>query len=252
MSYLNRFFQEVFDNSADPQDFNSFEKVTDEQLAAHLKVDQYDAFQLTEAVRPAMDLKIKPCQGYRHDVYVDEDSKTRVPVVMAAASREQLFPLFMELIQRLGSVVDVVLESSHDRAEGGHIDLYREHIDMPVLTSVLWDYDDLLLNDGCTGIAVLNPNTPQEIQFEEHKLLIVYGSPLEPYEFTLESHGVSENQEMKFITEAEHIHSSSDDYAKQFFQLRTALGLDGDPDGQRENYGDESYGEGGEEFGGMC
>lgn len=257
MSYLNRFFQEVFDNTNDPQDFTSFEKATDEQLAAHLKVDQYDAFQLTEAVRPAMDLKIKPCQGYRHDVYVDEESKTRVPVIMAAASREKLFPLFMQLIQRLGSVVDVVLESSHSQSEGNHVDLYREHIDMPVLTSILWDYEDLLLNDGCTGIAVLNPNTPQEIQFEEHKLLIVYGSPLEPYEFTLESHGVSENQGMKFITEAEHIHSSSCDYNEQFLQLRTALGLDGDQEAQREsygdeNYGDDGYGEGGEEFGGMC
>ena len=257
MSYLNRFFQEVFDDTDRPRDFNSFEKVTDEQLAEHLKIDQYDAFQLTEAVRPAIDLKIKPCQGYRHDIYVDEESKTKVPVVMAAASREKLFPLFIQLIQRLGSVVDVVLESSHSQAEGGHVDLYREHIDMPVLTSILWDYEDLLLNDGCTGIAVLNPNTPQEIQFEEHKLLIVYGSPLEPYEFTLESNGVSENQEMKFITEAEHIHSSSEDYAQQFFRLRTALGLDGEQDAPRESYGDESYGdesygEGGEEFGGMC
>ena len=262
MSYLNRFFQEVFDNTNDAQDFNSFEKISDEQLAAHLKVDQYDMFQLTEAVRPAIDLKVKPCQGYRHDVYLDEESKTKVPVIMAAASREKLFPLFIQLIQRLGSVVDVVLESSHAQSEGGHVDLYREHIDMPVLTSILWDYEDLLLNDGCTGIAVLNPNTPQEIQFEEHKLLIVYGSPLEPYEFTLESHGVSEKQEMKFITEAEHIHSSSDDYAEQFNRLRTALGLDGNQEAPREtygnesygdeSYGDDSYGEGGEEFGGMC
>ena len=218
MSYLNRFFQEVFDETSQSQDFNSFENVTDEQLTAHLKIDKYDAFQLTEAVRPAMDLKIKPSQGFRHEVYVDEDSKTKVPVIMAAASREKLFPLFIQLIQRLGSVVDVVLESSHAQGEGGHIDLYREHIDMPVLCSILWDYEDLLVNDGCTGIAVLNPNTPQEIQFEEHKLLIVYGSPLEPYEFTLESNGVSENQQMKFITEAEHIHSSSDDYAEQFLR----------------------------------
>ena len=58
MSYLNRFFQEAFDGSDKPQEFNSFEAVTDEQLAAHLKVNQYDSFQLTEAVRPAMDLKI--------------------------------------------------------------------------------------------------------------------------------------------------------------------------------------------------
>jgi hypothetical protein len=258
MSYLNRFFQEVFDESNDPsQKFNSFESISDKELADHLKVSKYDAFQMTDAVRPAMDLKIKPCQGYRHDVYIDEESKTEVPVVMAAASREKLFPLFMQLIQRLGSVVDVVLESSHSRDEGGHVDLYREHIDMSVLSSVLWDYEDLLLNDGCTGIAVLNPNTPQEIQFEEHKLLIVYGSPLEPYEFTLEQHGVSEKQDMKFITEAEHIHSSSDEYAERFHQLRTALGLDGNQDAPKEAYGDESYGDdsygdNGEEFGGMC
>lgn len=252
MSYLNRFFQEVFENSNDAdQKFESFESATDEQLSRHLQVNQYDSFQLTDAVRPAMDLKIKPSEGYRHDVYIDEESKAKVPVIMAAASREKLFPLFMQLIQRLGSVVDVVLESSHQQAEGGHVDLYREHIDMPVLTSILWDFEDLLLNDGCTGIAVLNPNTPQEIQFEEHKLLIVYGSPLEPYEFTLESHGVGENQGIKFITEAEHIHSSSEQYAERFFQLRAALGLDGSQEDSRQ-YGGESYGENGDEFGGMC
>jgi hypothetical protein len=251
MTYLNRFFQEVFEDSNRPDpNFSSFEDATEEQLSAHLQVNQYDSFKLTDAVRPAMDLKIKPSQGYRHDVYVDEETNAKVPVAMAAASREKLFPLFMRLIERLGSVVDVVLESSHDQAQGGHVDLYREHIDMPVLTSVLWDFEDLLLNDGCTGIAVLNPNTPQEIQFEEHKLLIIYGSPLEPYEFLLESHGVGENQGIKFITEAEHIHSSSEEYAQRFFELRTALGLDGNQQEDRA-YGDESYGDGGE-FGGMC
>ncbi len=88
---------------------------------------------------------------------------------------------------------------------------------------------------GAPGIAVLNPNTPQEIQFEEHKLLIVYGSPLEPFEFTLESHGVGENEGIKFITEAEHIHSSSDEFAEQFSQLKTALGLDGDHADAKKN-----------------
>ncbi|MDG1874426.1 MAG: hypothetical protein P8J27_10980 [Mariniblastus sp.] len=261
MSYLNRFFQEVFDSKE--QSASSFDAVSDDQLAAHLQVSQYDSFELTDAVRPAMDLKIKPCQGYRHDTYVDEGSKTKVPVIMAAASRKRLFPLFMQLIQRLGSSVDVVLESSHAQAEGGHVDLYREHIDMPVLTSILWDFEDLLLNDGCTGIAVLNPNTPQEIQFEEHKLLIVYGSPLEPYEFTLEQNGVTENENIKFITEAEHIHSSSDEYAQRFFELQTALGLDGSQGDARQKYrGDsfedespeswkDSYGES-DEFGGTC
>ena len=228
MTFLNRFLQNGFDESdSAARPSNSFDAVDHQQLAQHLNVDQYDAFLLTEAVRPAMDLKVKPIQGYRHDVYVDEETQARVPVVMAAASRDTLFPLFMDLIQRLGQVVDVVLESSHDQPSTGHVDLYREHIDMPVLTSVLWDYENLLTHDGCTGIAVLNPNTPQEVQFDEHKLLIVYGSPLEPYEYLLERHGVSNRSDMRFITEAEHIHRSWDQFRIQFDRLRTDLGLDG-------------------------
>lgn len=247
MTHTDPAFDSFFDDSRErpptEKKNSSFNAASDAEIAAHLQVDQYDAFQLTDAVRPAMDLKIKPSQGYRHDVYIDEETKARVPVIMAAAGRNTLFPLFMKLIQRLGSVVDVVLESSHEASHNqGHVDLYREHIDMPVLTSVLWDFEDLLLNDGCTGIAVLNPNTPQEIQFEEHKLLIVYGSPLEPYEFTLESYGVGEEKNMKFITEAEHIHSSSDHYAQRFFELRTALGLDGNQSAEERRF-DESYGE---------
>ena len=97
---------------------------------------------------------------------------------MAAVSKEQLFETFMDLLDPLGSVVDVVLETSHNRDSRGHTDLYREHIDMPVLKSILWEYEDLLVNDGCTGLAVLNPGVPQEIQFDEHKLLIVYGDEL--------------------------------------------------------------------------
>jgi hypothetical protein len=256
MTHLDPFYDDLFNPSNRPPQSNveannSFELISDDQLAAHLNVNQYDRFQLTEAVRPAMDLKVKPSQGYRHDTYIDEETQAKVPVIMAAASKEVLFPLFMDLIQRLGSTVDVVLESSHDDGGEGHVDLYREHIDMPVLTSVLWDFEDLLLNDGCTGIAVLNPNTPQEIQFEEHKLLVVYGSPLEPYEFTLEQNGVTDRPDMKFITEAEHIHSSSEHYARRFNQLRTALGLDGSANADDRRIDDGLYGSEGEEFGGL-
>lgn len=242
---LNRFFQNSFNADQKAQETNSFDTISNLEMVSHMEVDQYGTFQLTDAVRPAADLKIKPTQGYRHDVYVDEETEAKVPVIMAAASKEKLFPLFMQLIQRLGPMVDVVLESSHSNNDLAHVDMYREHIDMSVLTSILYDYEDLLLNDGCTGIAVLNPNTPQEIQFEEHKLLIVYGSPLEPYEFQLESAGLGERTNMQFITEAEHVHSSSEKYARRFEQLRTALGLDGNqrPESFSENqFEGESFG----------
>lgn len=227
MGFLKKFFRNVFQEevtTASTQ--SSFDLLSEEELEAHLGVSRYGSFQLTDAVRPSYDLKVKPSQGYRHDVYVDEENKSKVPVIMASASKEYLFEIFMELIEPLGQSVDVVLETSHDSDRTGHVDLYREHIDMPVLKSILWEYEDLLLNDGCTGIAVLNPGTPQEVQFDEHKLLIVYGSPLEPFEFLLESNNVGFDKSMKFITEAEHVHSSSEEYQRQFHELYMRLGMD--------------------------
>lgn len=228
MGFLQQFFQNVFQESPAFKDLpgNRFAQQFD--LQSHLEVDTYGDFRLTDAVRPSLDVKIQPVQGYRHETYHDEESGSTVPVVMAAASRELLFPLFIDLIQRLGEAVDVVLESSHDHQTSGHVDFYREQIDTPVLVSALWDFEDLLVNDGCTGIAVLNPHTPQEVQFDEHKLLIIYGSPLEPFEYLLENHQVTRNDGMGFVTEADHVHTSSEEYRQRFEQLRTQLGIDAD------------------------
>src|SRR4029077_4178912 len=123
-------------------------------------------------------------------------SRTSVPVLMGAASKPYLFETFMDLLDPLGFEVDVVLETSHNRENRGHLDLYREHIDLPVLKSILWDFEDLLMNDGCTGIAILNPGMPQEVQFDEHKLLIVYGNSLEEYENVLSSRELPRNDQM--------------------------------------------------------
>jgi len=226
MGFLKRFFRNVFRDGSIPVGTSSFERLGEEELEAHLGVARYGDFVLTEAVRPSYDLQVVPAQGYRHDSYRDEQSHANVPVLMAAVSNESLFDVFMDLIDPLGSVVDVVLETSHNRDKNGHQDLYREHIDVPVLKSILWEYEDLLVNDGCTGLAVLNPGVPQEIQFDEHKLLIIYGNCLEPFEAVFDLRNVLCEERMKFITEAEHVHSSSDIYARQFEELQTRLGMD--------------------------
>jgi len=233
MDILNKFFREVFEQSETQQAKpTGFKGASHEKLDEHLKKSRYGDFQLTDAVRPSLDVRIRPTQGYRHDVYVDEQSGAKVPVIMAAVSRENLFQVFMQLVQRLGQNVDVVLETSHDHDIKGHVDLYREQIDLPVLTSTLWEYENLLTNDGCTGIAVLNPRTPQEVQLDEHKLLIMYGSPLELFEHTLEQNGVFCKEDIRFLTEAEHVHSTSDGHTRNFGQLQTELGLDGDRSGE--------------------
>jgi hypothetical protein len=227
MGFLKRFFMNVLqEDGAVAGGRSSFECLDEAALEAHLEIARYGDFLLTDAVRPSYDLKVTPRQGYRYDQYRDEDSGVIVPVLMAAASREVLFELFVESLEPLGTEVDVVLETSHDRQRGCHQDLYREHIDLPVLTSILWDYEDLLLDDGCTGIAVLNPSIPQEVQLDEHKLLIIYGEPLAPFEEILQARGVQRDDELQFITEAEHVHSSSEHLMRIFDQFKTELGID--------------------------
>jgi hypothetical protein len=167
-----------------------------------------------------------PAAGYRHDAYRDKESGIDIPVMMASASREHLLDLFMDLLDPLGNEVDVVLETSHERTSRGHDDLYREQIDLPVLKSILYDFEDVLLDDGCTGIAVLNPNIPLEVQFDEHKLVIIYGQDLEDFEEVLNASRIPCDDSMKFITEAEHVHSSSDEFARRFEELKYRLGLE--------------------------
>ncbi len=205
----------------------SFESLTDEELQVHMGINSYGAFDLTDAVRPSYDLQIVPRQGFRFDEYVDESSGSRTPVIMAAATRHKIIDLFLELLDPLGNVVDVVLETSH-QSGGQHQDLYRDHIDMPVLKSTLLDHEDLVLHDGCTGIAVINPRKRQEVQLDEHKLLIIYGRPLDQFESLLIDADIYPEKGMRFITEAEHVHSSSERFFDEFNVLKNRLGMDGD------------------------
>jgi len=226
MSFLKRFLKNAYRDEPTTRERSSFQDLTEAQLETHLEVCRYGSFVLTDAVRPSYDLQVVPSAGYRHDVYKDRESGVEIPVLMAAASREAIIDVFIDMLDPLGTEVDVVLETSHERHGGGHRDLLREQIDLPVLKSILFDYEDLLLNDGCTGIAVLNPTIPLEVQFDEHKLLIMYGHELDEFESVLSGHGVGCSETIRFITEAEHVHSSSDEFACKFDELRFRLGID--------------------------
>jgi hypothetical protein len=229
MGFLKKFFGDVFQEQTAVRTAptGGFGKLSDDELEAHLGVARYGDFELSDAVRPSYNLEVVPSAGFRHDVYRDEQSRSTVPVVMAAVTKDRLMETFVGLIENLGDVVDVVLETSHGQGSRGHTDMYREYIDMPILQSTLWDFEDLLVNDGCTGIAVLNPNIPQEVQLDEHKLLIVYGNDLKAYELCLIDGRVPCREDMRFITEAEHVHSTSERFAEQFEVLKMRLGMDG-------------------------
>lgn len=200
--------------------------VNADPLTTHLRVNRYGSFTLTDAIRPALEVPIRPRQGYRIEVFRDRANQLRLPMLAASVSSEQLFDTFLALLEPLGDVVHVVLESSHGSGNDRHNDLRRNHIDRPVLASHFCEFEDLLLNDGCTGVAVLSARRPIEVQFDEHKLLYVYAPDLKPFRRVLRSLGVRQRKVLPLISEAEHLHHSTDDFADQFRQLclRTGVG----------------------------
>jgi hypothetical protein len=194
-------------------------------IADHLRVDHYGEFWLTDAIRPAPTVPVAPRQGYRVETYRDPKANFQVPVLAAAVSRERLFEAFLALLDPLGDLVDVVLETSHETTGSQHLDLFREAIDLPILKSHCCEFEELLTHDGCTGIAILSNEGPMEVQFDEHKLLVVYAPDVRPFEILLQELGIDRDDTLKLITEGEHMHSSDPSFHEQFEQLCYRLGV---------------------------
>jgi hypothetical protein len=199
--------------------------MNDPKFEQHLRKDRYGSFWLTDAIRPSTQRQVIPRQGFRIETYEDSKAGFRVPVLAAAASREALFDAFLALLDPLGDVVDVVVETSHEAIGSRHQDLFRESLDLPIFKSYCCDFEDLLLHDGCTGIAAMSTNGPMEVQFDEHKLLVVYAPNLRPFAAVLEGLDIHRDDKLKLITEGEHLHSTDPRYKEEFEQLCIRMGV---------------------------
>jgi hypothetical protein len=199
--------------------------VNPDRLAAHLQTNRYGDFTLTDAIRPGSEVPLRPREGYRVEVFRDGRAKLRLPMLSAAVSAEKLFETFLALLEPLGEVVHVVLESSHGAVSDRHTDLRRDHIDRPVLASHLCDFEELLTHDGCTGVAVMATRRPVEVQFDEHKLFHVYAPDLKPFRRVLRAMGVRRRRLLPLICEAEHLHHTTEAHAEEFRQLAMRLGV---------------------------
>src|SRR5262249_26014508 len=124
-----------------------------------------------------------------------------------------------------GGLFVALAEPSHDIGGRERRDLYREGLVLHVVKSCFCDFQNLLLNDGCAGVAVISSTGPMEVQFDEHKLLVVYASDLAPFERVMREHGVRRDDRLRLITEAEHLHSTDPRLAESFDQLCYRLGV---------------------------
>jgi hypothetical protein len=191
----------------------------------HLNRKTYGTFTLTDAVRPGPSLPIRPRQGYTLQVYRDRKAGLKLPMISAAVSAENLMDCFLALLDPLGDSVHVVLETSHGRDADDHMDYRRTHIDLPVLASHFCEFEDLLLNDGCTGVAVLSTRGRMEVQFDEHKLLHVYATQINPFRRVLRDFGIRRRKDLPLLSDAEHLHHTTDDHEETFQQLCLRVGV---------------------------
>ena len=187
---------------------SSFIDLTADEILTHLSILRYNNFLLSGAVMPSYDLQI-------------------IPVAAISASSEVLFSLFMELIDLVSEkYADVFLETSHKIDRIGHCrELYRRRIDVPVLKSILYDFENLLMTDGCSGIVILDKKTRKELQFTEHKVLYFYNwQVVEQQLFSiLARYNICEDSKLLIIEEAEHVHQSTDPQEEEFKRLATAI-----------------------------
>ena len=181
-------------------------------------------FSLTEAIRPGHSQPLVCQEGYRLERFRDPLSRARMPMLAASVSAEHLFEVFLDLLQPLGESVHAVLETSHDSIDDCHDDLRRSDIDLPVLASHLCEHEELLLNDGCTGVAVIARGRPVEVQFDEHKLLYVFAHDLKPFRRVLRFHGIQRVEGMRLIAECEHLHHTTKEYAEELRQMSYDIG----------------------------
>ena len=147
-------------------------------------------------------------------------------MLSAAASADRLFDLFLELLEPLGEAVHAILESSHGLQDDDHRDLRRSHIDPCVLSSAFCDYEDMLTNDGCTGVAIVSTKKRIEVQFDEHKLIFIYARDLTPFRKILRRFDVLRLDSLKLIAEVDHLHNSSEAREDEFCQMASHLGAE--------------------------
>lgn len=175
-------------------------------------------------MRAAPGVAFTPREGYRKDRFDDPRSGLVVPALAVAAGADRLFDLFLALLEPLGSEVDVILESSH--AAGGPAPQQRRAgADLPVAASYLCEFENELREDGCAGVSVIGSRGPMEVQFDEHKTLIVYARNRRPFRDILRGFGLRRRDDLVLISEVRHVHRTTAAHVVAFRQLAERFGL---------------------------
>ena len=206
-----------------------FDNLSNEEIETHLRINKYNNFVLTDAVRPAYYLDVVPKTGFRREKW-EKDNRFAFTLEISV-SAESLFEVFLELVKATcnGGIVDVYIEQDERRIMKESKEFCREDIDFPVLASALYEFREFICNDGFLSIAVCNFKQEREIRLDDHKILIFYTRSFEEIEEIvkiLKKHNISEVPGLKTILDAEHMHLSCPHFAEKLDELKIVLGAE--------------------------
>jgi len=204
--------------------------ISDEEIDEHLSVFRYGNFILSNAVRPAYNLSNVPTEGFTLHSYRLADTNEVLPALIASVSREKIVTAFHGLLNDTidpTGEVHAMLDGTHyvESREDEPEQFIRHPIDRVVLQSYLKQerFENLLLNDGCSGISVVNVSdgSPLEVQLDEHKLFYLAGDMerMESCIRVFQSLGICYRHRMQSIIHSEHLHQSNASHREAFEDL---------------------------------
>ena len=190
-----------------------------------------EKLRLTEAIVSMDPLNRPLTEGYKTDIYHDKETGESIPALDIATHSDKLIDVFLDLVDLMYGKLGLILETSHNYPDGNgkHDDLFRADVEPWYIKHIVCQHSDLFLNDGCTGIAIMNFELPEEIQFDEHNCLFVYTRRIEEFKRVLEDHGINYDKELHLISDGEHKHVLSEEYSEQFQELACEAGVSEDP-----------------------
>ncbi len=151
-----------------------------------------------------------------------------IPVYSIAVEQAKIFALFMELLKPLGEDLSVILTSSHKaEPDMGPREFWSGSHDSLALQSALLDYEDLLTQDGFSGVSVTDANEGCEVMFTEDKTLHCYGNNgiMGQFHRILHRHDVYYRPELKILSESVfHVHRTTSEYRLRFLKLVDEIG----------------------------
>lgn len=206
---------------------NSFRGLDTDEIATHMRIDDYNGLILPGGIRPGYLSGSMLQEGYCYrEVQLPGDQR-EIPVLLAAISAPRLMDVFCDILRTAPfdeSRADLVLESSHKIAGLGHEDHFSASKDTSVALDILLSVEESLINDGNAGFSFVFPELGMEIMIDEHKVLFVYGdSCIDRVLEVFDHHGIQHIKDLRLIVDDEHVHISSDQAADQFEKLRCFL-----------------------------